>query len=73
LPELHDPDEAKLDTYSSDLQRLRVGRFKVRTEIKHACDCGKTFVIDSARPLVAVTILQVSIKNHSKDCADAQN
>ena len=43
----------------------------MRTEIKHVCDCGKTFNIDSATPLVAVTILQVSIKNHSKDCEKA--
>ena len=40
----------------------------MRTEIKHTCGCGRTFLIDSARPLVAVTILQVTIKNHSKDC-----
>jgi hypothetical protein len=43
----------------------------MRTEITHTCDCGKKFIIDSARPLVAVTILQVSIKNHSEDCAVA--
>ncbi len=43
----------------------------MRTEITHTCNCGKTFKIDSARPLVAVTILQVSIKNHSEDCAVA--
>ncbi len=40
----------------------------MRTEIKHICDCGKTFLIDSEQALMAVTILQVSIKNHSKDC-----
>jgi hypothetical protein len=40
----------------------------MRTQITHICDCGKTFNIDSARPLVAVTILQVSIKNHSDNC-----
>jgi hypothetical protein len=43
----------------------------MRTEIKHTCDCQKTFVIDSEKPLMAVTILQVSIKNHSKDCEKA--
>jgi hypothetical protein len=40
----------------------------MRTQITHICDCGKTFNVDSARPLVAVTILQVSIKNHSENC-----
>ena len=40
----------------------------MRTQITHECECGKVFNIDSARPLVAVTILQVSIKNHTKDC-----
>jgi hypothetical protein len=40
----------------------------MRTQITHICDCGKTFNIDNARPLVAVTILQVSIKNHSENC-----
>ncbi len=40
----------------------------MKTEIEHICDCGKTFNIDSARPLVAVTILKVTIKNHSKNC-----
>jgi hypothetical protein len=40
----------------------------MRTQISHICDCGKSFNIDSARPLVAVTILQVSIKNHSENC-----
>jgi hypothetical protein len=40
----------------------------MRTEIKHQGACGKTFLIDSERPLVAVTILQVTIKNHSEDC-----
>ena len=40
----------------------------MRTQISHICDCGKTFNIDNARPLVAVTILQVSIKNHSENC-----
>jgi hypothetical protein len=40
----------------------------MRTQITHVCDCGKTFNIDNARPLVAVTILQVSIKNHSENC-----
>jgi hypothetical protein len=40
----------------------------MKTEIKHICDCGKTFAIDSPSALVAVTILQVSIKNHSKNC-----
>jgi hypothetical protein len=40
----------------------------MRTQIIHTCDCGKTFDIDSKRPLVAVTILQVSIKNHSENC-----
>jgi len=40
----------------------------MRTQITHECDCGKVFKIDSARPLVAVTILQVSIKNHLEDC-----
>jgi hypothetical protein len=40
----------------------------MRTQITHICDCGKTFNIDSARALVAVTILQVSIKNHSENC-----
>ena len=43
----------------------------MRTEIKHVCDCGKTFNIDTASALVSVTILQVSIKNHSKDCEKA--
>ncbi len=40
----------------------------MRTQITHTCDCGKTFDIDSKRPLVAVTILQVSIKNHLENC-----
>jgi hypothetical protein len=40
----------------------------MRTQITYICDCGKTFNIDNARPLVAVTILQVSIKNHSENC-----
>ena len=40
----------------------------MRTQITHICDCGKTFNIDNARPLVAVTILQVSIKNNSDNC-----
>jgi hypothetical protein len=40
----------------------------MRTEIKHTCGCGKTWSIDSERVLVAVTILQVTIKNHSEDC-----
>jgi hypothetical protein len=40
----------------------------MRTQITHICDCGKTFNIDNARPLVAVTILQVSIKNHAENC-----
>ena len=40
----------------------------MRTQITHICDCGKTFNIDSKRPLVAVTILQVSIRNHSENC-----
>jgi hypothetical protein len=40
----------------------------MRTQITHICDCGKTFNIDNARPLVAVTILQVSIKNHLDNC-----
>jgi hypothetical protein len=40
----------------------------MRTQITHICDCGKTFNIDNARLLVAVTILQVSIKNHSDNC-----
>jgi hypothetical protein len=43
----------------------------MRTIIKHTCDCGKVFDIDTARPLVSVTILEVSIKNHSKDCEKA--
>jgi len=45
----------------------------MRTQITHICDCGKTFNIDNARPLVAVTILQVSIKNHSENCKLAES
>jgi hypothetical protein len=44
----------------------------MRTQITHICDCGKTFNIDNVRPLVAVTILQVSIKNHSENCKLAE-
>jgi hypothetical protein len=40
----------------------------MRTEIKHTCGCGRVFLIDSKSALVSVTILQVTIKNHSKDC-----
>jgi hypothetical protein len=38
-----------------------------RTIITHTCKCGKIFDIDTASALVAVTILQVSIKNHLED------
>ena len=40
----------------------------MRTIIHHTCDCGRVFEIDTKSALVSVTILQVSIKNHSKDC-----
>jgi hypothetical protein len=39
----------------------------MKTEIKFTCDCGKVFAIDGT-PNVAIEILKVTVRRHSKDC-----
>ena len=39
----------------------------MKTQIKFTCGCGKVFDIDG-RPNVAIEILKVTIRRHSKDC-----
>jgi len=39
----------------------------MKTEIKFTCDCGRVFAIDGT-PNVAIEILKVTVRRHSKDC-----
>jgi hypothetical protein len=66
MPILLDDDGTGVDIISNPFQRQRMGS-SMKTQIKFTCGCGKVFDIDG-RPNVAIEILKVTIRRHSKDC-----
>jgi len=66
MPILLDDYGKNLDVISNPLQRQGMGS-SMKTEIKFTCDCGRVFAIDGT-PNVAIEILKVTVRRHSKDC-----